>query len=232
MLKVSVFCIKVIARQFQFSIPSFFIEDDFCNLKYIGKKLPNELKCTWVWWCTCVRRIIESRGNQVDSGLIFLCKSVSSDRIHLCCRYKVDFVTITVCWQWQWQWKWFYCHELHKSYHTWYTGKTDWRKIEQTFYMHLHIIIWQEEQGHNLQSKPDNTIPIFMTKGAKSMNLWAPISVIMKQEYRGVQKKMNKCESAKKNGLYCRYANNISNFIADDMIMLISYWYINESCTR
>ena len=64
--------------------------------------------------------------------------------------------------------------------------------------MHLHIIIWQEEQRHNVQSKPDNTISIFMTKGAKSLNLWAPISVIMKQDCRGVQKKWIKCESAKK----------------------------------
>ena len=61
-----------------------------------------------------------------------------------------------------------------------------------------------------------------MTKGAKNLNLWAPISVIMKQEYRGVQKKLIKCEIAK-NGLYCRYATNISKFVADDMIMLISY---------
>ena len=97
--------------------------------------------------------------------------------------------------------------------------------------MHVHIIILQEEQRHDVQSEPDNTISIFMTKGAKSLNLWAPISVIMKQEYRGVQKKWIKCESAK-NGLYCRYANNISKFVADDMIMLFSYWYINESCTR
>ena len=64
-------------------------------------------------------------------------------------------------------------------------------------FMHLYIIIWQEEQRHNVRSKPDNTISIFMTKGAKSLNLWAPISVIMKQEYRGVQKKWIKCESAK-----------------------------------
>ena len=62
-------------------------------------------------------------------------------------------------------------------------------KKKQTFYMHLHIIILQEEQRHNVQSEPDNTISIFMTKGAKSLNLWAPISVIMKQKYRGVQKK-------------------------------------------
>ena len=88
-------------------------------------------------------------------------------------------------------------HELHKSYHTWFTRKTDWRKIEQTFYMHLHIIIWQEEQRHNVQSKPDNTISIFMTKGAKSLNLWAPISVIMKQGYGGAEK-MNKLWECKK----------------------------------
>ena len=56
----------------------------------------------------------------------------------------------------------------------WYTGKTDWRKVEQTFFMHLHIIIWQEEQKHNVQSKPDNTISIFMTKGAKKPELMGP----------------------------------------------------------
>ena len=42
---------------------------------------------------------------------------------------------------------------------------------------------------------------------------------------------MNKSESAK-NGLYCRYATNTSKFVADDIIMPISYWYINENYTR
>ena len=50
--------------------------------------------------------------------------------------------------------------------------------------MHLYIIICQEEQKHNAESKPDNTISIFMTKGANCLNLWAPISVIMKPETR------------------------------------------------
>ena len=105
----------------------------------------------------------------------------------------------------------------------WYTGKIDWRKIEQTFFMHLHIIIWQEEQRHNVRSKPDNTISIFMTKGAKSLNLWAPISVIMKQEYRGVQKKWIKCERAK---MVCTVDTQLTSANLLLMIWLCSFHLI------
>ena len=47
----------------------------------------------------------------------------------------------------------------------------------------------------------------------------------------GAEKKMNKVLEWK-NGLYCRYTTDISKFAADDMIMLISCWYINENYIR
>ena len=45
------------------------------------------------------------------------------------------------------------------------------------------------------------------------------------------KEKMNKTWECK-NGLYCRYTTDISKFVADDIIMLISCWYINENYTR
>ena len=68
-----------------------------------------------------------------------------------------------------------------------------------------------------------------MTKGQKAWT-YGPQYLLSWSKDIGGAEKMNEMWECK-NGLYCRYANNISKFVADDMIMLISYWYINESCT-
>ena len=144
---------------------------------------------------------------------------------------QITSLTI-VYWQWQWQWKWFYCHELHKSYHRWCTGKLlnkKWTSIrvhtsplwysQYTFFTHINV--WHEKQNRNALFKPNNAVSKFMTKGARNLGFWAPISVVMKQNIGWGAEEQGKCASAKY-GLYCRYSANINTFVIDS-IMLILY---------
>ena len=60
-----------------------------------------------------------------------------------------------------------------------------------------------KKQNHNALFKPNNAVSKFMTKGARSLGLWAPISVEMKQNIGRGAEEQEKCASAKC-GLYCR----------------------------
>ena len=99
-------------------------------------------------------------------------------------------------------------------------------------YIHLHSGIVStlfsrismydtKKQNHNALFKPNNAVSKFMTKGARSLGLWAPISVEMKQNIGRGAEEQEKCASAKY-GLYCRYSANINTFVINS-IMLILY---------
>ena len=60
-----------------------------------------------------------------------------------------------------------------------------------------------------------------MTKGARSLGLWAPIPVEMNQNIGRGAEEQGKCASAEY-GLYCWYSANINTFVIDS-IMLILY---------
>ena len=99
-------------------------------------------------------------------------------------------------------------------------------------YIHLHSGIVStlfsrismydtKKQNHNALFKPNKAVSKFMTKGARSLGLWAPISVEMKQNIGRGAEEQEKCASAKY-GLYCRYSANINTFVINS-IMLILY---------
>ena len=99
-------------------------------------------------------------------------------------------------------------------------------------YIHLHSGIVStlfsrismydtKKQNHNALFKPNNAVSKFMTKGASSLGLWAPIFVEMKQNIGRGAEEQEKCASAKY-GLYCRYSANINTFVINS-IMLILY---------
>ena len=110
---------------------------------------------------------------------------------------------------------------------------SSWIRNELVFvYIHLrsgivstlfftHINVWHEKQNHNALFKPSNAVSKFMTKGVRSLGLWAPISVIMKQNIGRGAEEQGKCASAK-HGLYCKCSANINTFVIDS-IMLILY---------
>ena len=77
-----------------------------------------------------------------------------------------------------------------------------------------------KKQNHNALFKPNNAVSKFMTKGARSLGLWAPISVEMKQNIGRGAEEQEKCASAKY-GLYCRYSANINTFVIDSIILIL-----------
>ena len=78
------------------------------------------------------------------------------------------------------------------------------------------------KQNHNALFKQNNVASKLMTKGARILGLWAPISVEMKQNiWRGAEEQ-EKCASAKY-GLYCRFSTSVNTFVIDS-IMLIILW--------
>ena len=70
-----------------------------------------------------------------------------------------------------------------------------------TFFTHINV--WQDEHIYNVLFKPSNAVTIVMTEGARSLCLWAPISVEMKQNIGRGGEEQRKCVSAKY-VLYCR----------------------------
>ena len=94
---------------------------------------------------------------------------------------------------------------------------SSWKRNELVFvYIHLHSGIVStlfsrismydtKKQNHNALFKPNNAVSKFMTKGARSLGLWTPISVEMKQNIRRGAEEQENCASAKC-GLYCRYS--------------------------
>ena len=101
---------------------------------------------------------------------------------------------------------------------------SSWKRNELVFvYIHLHSGIVStlfprismydtKKQSHNALFKPNNAVSKFMTKGARSLGLWAPISVEMKQNIGRGAEEQEKCASGKC-GLYCRYSANINTFV-------------------
>ena len=81
-----------------------------------------------------------------------------------------------------------------------------------------HINVWHEKQNHDALFKPNNAVSKFMTIGARSLGLWAPICVIMKQNIGRGAEEQGKCASAKY-GLYCRYSANINTFVIDSIML-------------
>ena len=74
---------------------------------------------------------------------------------------------------------------------------SSWIRNELVFvYIHLHSgifstlfsCIWHEKQNHNVLLSPTMQFLNSWQRGARSLGLWAPISVVMKQNIRRVQK--------------------------------------------
>ena len=109
---------------------------------------------------------------------------------------------------------------------------SSWKRNELVFvYIHLHSGIVStlfsrismydtKKQNHNALFKPNNAVSKFMTKGARSLGLWAPISVEMKQNIGRGAEEQETCASAKY-GLYCRYSANINTFVIDSIILIL-----------
>ena len=64
---------------------------------------------------------------------------------------------------------------------------------QYTFFTHINV--WHEKQNHNALFTPNNAVSKFMAKGARSLGLWAPIFVDMKQNIeRGAEEQWKMCK--------------------------------------
>ena len=92
----------------------------------------------------------------------------------------------------------------------------------------LHISVWQEEHNYNALFKSSNAVTIFMTKGARSRGLWAPMSVEIKQNIGRVQKNKENVQVQITVCTVGKVFSNINTVVAHCAHFVLDPWISNS----